>query len=83
MIRNFVQNDINLEVNLLTPVARKHLYLHHRYLVGLAFIPQHRTPESMLGLGFWVKSCPIDRIFALKFSRSPYFDKLSSESIHT
>ena len=29
----------------------KHLDLDHRYPVGLAFIPRHRTPGSMQGGG--------------------------------
>ena len=29
----------------------QHLYLDHRYPVGLAFIPRHRTPGSMPGGG--------------------------------
>ena len=32
-------------------LVRKHSYLHHRYLVGLAFIPRHWGPRSMLGGG--------------------------------
>ena len=35
------------------PLVRKHSYWHHRYLVGLAFIPQHWTLGPMPRVGAW------------------------------
>ena len=35
----------------LQPLIREYSYLDHRYPVGLAFIPRHRTPGSMPGGG--------------------------------
>ena len=33
------------------PLIRKNSYLNHNFPVGLAFIPCHRTPGSMLWVG--------------------------------
>ena len=72
-----------------SPYFDKHLsesifFLHHRYLEGLAFIPQHRTPGYARGgaRGQNLVHIQKNRSFALKFSRRPYFDSHFLESIH-
>ena len=60
--------------------------IHNRYPVGLAFIPWHRAPGSRPGGWGWrLKSRTPSKmaILVLKFSRSPYLDNHSSESIDT
>ena len=43
---NVFQKSLSLQ-----PLIKKHSYLDHRYPVGQAFIPRHRTQGSMLGDG--------------------------------
>ena len=56
--------EVHILITTCQKVFRKHSYLHHRYLVGLAFIPTYRTPGSMpggeaRGPSFSPASCPV------------------------